>query len=135
MTIFCKISCAAGVLSVVIVIILIVSMCRMKKNHKVDLKKVRRDQVKRMWFEDKKVAAVPSVHAHRLGRNVHPEVRDKFGMNEIFEVTAGEGMDLAKMARPLATKGFGIGGQLGEDLIGTQSTVRVKDGELKTEVV
>ena len=42
-------------------------------------------------------------HADRLGVKEHPEVRDQFGMKEVFDVTAGEGKDLVRIARPLET--------------------------------
>ena len=43
------------------------------------------------------VPVVPSVHAGRLGVHEHPEVRDVFGMKEHWDVTAGEGLHVARV--------------------------------------
>ena len=81
--------------------------CRMKTKHFEDLERVRRDQIKRMLVVDKEVPRAPSAHEHRLGRNEHPDVRNKFGLHdEIDPVTPGEGLNLAVMAGPGDTEGF-----------------------------
>ena len=123
---YLQIACAVGGVLVVIVIILTALICRMKRNHSEDLKKMRRDQVKKMWIEDTQVHGVQSGHDRRLGRNEHPDVRDKFGMDEIFDVTAGEGQDLVRIARPLVTGGE----QMGIQTTGqrTEGDVTVTDG-------
>ena len=116
------IGCAIGVLLVVIVIVLAVLYCRLKRNQSDNLEKVRRDQITRILPEDEKVSVVPSVHADRLGRNEHPEVRDQFGMKEVFDVTAGEGKDLVRIARPLVTDGEER--RLSEELMDIQPIIR-----------
>ncbi len=90
---------------------------------------MRRDQIRRMRIEDKKVPVVPgpSPHAHRLGRNEHADVRDKFGMNEVFDVTAGAGKNLVRLARPLVTRGAEI--KRNEERWGIQPIIRRKEGD------
>ena len=115
-----------GVILAVIVIILIAKNCRMKRKHSEDLEKVRRVHIKRMQIEHLKVPVLPSVHDRRLGRNEHPEVRDQFGMNEVFDVTAGEGKDLVRIARPLVTEGAER--KLSEELWNIQPIIQRKEG-------
>ena len=67
------------------------------------MKKRDSDEMQRLLKVDEEMPVVRNPHADRLGVNEHPEVRDQFGMNEVFDVTPDEGKDLVRIARPLET--------------------------------
>ena len=121
------IACTIGIVLLLILSIFAAAYCKLKRKWPTALKKALNDQLKRIWIKDEEVAVVPSVHARRLGRDENPEVRDKFGLDKIDPVTAGEGMNLAVMARPRVTDGFPR--SRSEELMDTLSSTRNKEGE------
>lgn len=73
---------------------------------------------------------IPRVHAKRLRLNQHPAVRDQFGMKEVFDVTAREGTDLVRIARPLETAGAER--RLSEELMDIQPIIAGQEGAQST---
>ena len=117
------IACTIGIVLLLILSIFAAAYCKLKRKWPTALKKALNDQLKRIWIKDEEVAVVPSVHARRLGRDENPEVRDKFGLDKIDPVTAGEGMNLAVMARPRVTEGFHSSTRREEGDTGAATTV------------
>ena len=120
------IACTAGGVFVLIAIIFVVWRRNYNNKKDKDLKHALKAQSERIMIEGEPLPVIPSAHANRLGVHEHPAVRDQFGMNEVFDVTAGEGEDLVRIARPLETAGAER--KLSEELLDIQPIYHDQEG-------
>ena len=114
------IGCAVGLVLVVAVIVLLVLYCRSNKVVMVEVD--RKEGRERSLSANIEVEEGPDIPGQQ-GR-MHDAVRDRYGMNEIYGVTAKEGADLVRIARPLATEGAAR--RLSEALMGIKPIIKGK---------
>ena len=93
--------------------------------------RAHREQRAMLLKANEALPVMPS-HADRLGVNEHPAVRDQFGMKEVFNVTAGEGKDLVRIARPLETAGAER--KLSEELMNIQPMIAASSEGVQSTV-
>ena len=122
--------CTGGVLMAVIAILGAVLCYKTGPVASRNIERALRDQREMILKANESLPVIPSVHANRLGVNEHPVVRDQFGMKEVFDVTAGEGKDLVRIARPLETAGAER--KLSEELMDIQPIIVGREGAQST---
>ena len=118
--------CSGGTVLVVVLILCAAFHYRTRSVASRKMEIALRNQGARMLKANEPLPEIPSVHANRLGVNEHPAVRDRFGMEEVFDVTAGEGQDLVRIARPLETAGAER--KLSEELMDIQPIIAGREG-------
>ena len=122
--------CGGGAVLVLVVILCAVSHYRARSISSRKMEKVIRNQETTILKANEPLPVIPRVHAKRLRVNQHPAVRDQFGIKEIFDVTAGEGKDLVRIARPLETAGAER--KLSEELMNIQPIIADREGAHST---
>ena len=96
-----------------------------------EMERGRRDERIMILKANEPLPVIPSVHPNRLGVNEHPVISDVFGMKEVFDVAAGEGKDLVRIALPLETAGAER--ELIEELMDIQPIIVGGDGSRGTQ--
>ena len=117
--------CSAGAVLAVVLIFCAVSHYKVRSAASRKMRKALRDQREKTLKANEPLPLMPS-HADRLGVHEHPAVRDQFGMKEVFSMTAGEGKDLVRIARPLETAGAER--NLSEELMNIQPIIADSEG-------
>ena len=124
--------CSGCALLVVTVILCIVFHYNAQSVASQKMERALRDQRIRTLKANEPLPVIPRVHAKRLGVKEHPALRDQFGMMEVFDVTAGEGKDLVRIARPLETAGAER--KLSEELMDIQPIIVGLEGSRSTQI-
>lgn len=112
-------------LTLLVLIIVIVFVCRIKGRHKG----AKEQDMSHMTVFARSQGIPDVLMDYRPRSRTIEELHHKFGMNDIDKVTAKEGADLVRIGRPLETEGAER--KLSEQLLGIDPIICDKNGERK----